>query len=146
MPAEQTFTNHTRFDPPYHFLLAPIFLINLFVVIGFGWKTFHVEPFLSLWRVVVALGLLLIVGLSRSYALRVQNRVIRLEEQLRIAALRPIPSAGDPRAISMEQFIALRFASDEEAPALARRAATENLSPNQIKEAVQNWKPDLHRV
>ena len=146
MPAEQSFANHTRFDPPYHFFLVPVFLVNLLVAIVFAWKTFRVEPFLSLWRVVVALGLLLMVGLFRSYALRVQNRVIRLEEQLRFAALRPTLNASDLQVLSMGQLIALRFASDAEAATLARRAVAESLSPKQIKQAVQNWKPDLHRV
>lgn len=146
MPAEQNFANHMRLDPAYHYFLMPVFLLNLFISIGLAFKTFRVDAFLSLWRVVVAGALFMAASLLRNYALRVQDRVIRLEEQLRLAALLPAAEAAVLGSLSVRQMIALRFASDTEAPQLAIRAAAEQLTPKQIKAAVTHWRSDLHRV
>ena len=147
MPKEQTYANHVRFDPAFHYFLAPVFLLNFLVSIGLAFKTFHAEPLLSLWRIVVAAALFAAVGLLRVYALRVQDRTIRLEECGRLAAL--LPHSESSRLISqltMRQLIALRFASDAELPALAARAAQETLTPKGIKQAVLHWRSDPHRI
>jgi hypothetical protein len=82
----------------------------------------------------------------RHYALRNQNRIIRLEEQLRLADLLPEEQLGLIDALTMEQFIALRFASDAEVSELARRAVFEKLTPPQIKESIVSWRADDYRV
>jgi hypothetical protein len=84
-----------------------------------------------------------VVALVRSYGLKVQDRAIRAEERLRHFVL-----TGQPldKRLRMGQIVALRFATDEEMPALAKRAAEESLTPKQIKEAIKVWKADLRRV
>lgn len=89
----------------------------------------------------VTFGLLLLAFTARMYTIQNQNRIIRLEESIRFRLL-----GVDPAGITMQQFIALRFASDAEVPALAARAVHEHLEPKQIKEAIVNWRPDVDRV
>ena len=95
------------------------------------------------WLVVVAGALFLLNAKQRDYSLRVQDRVIRLEERLRIAALMP---AVDTRALTMRQLIALRFASDAELPALVYRTLNENLDGKAIKAAITDWRTDVERI
>ena len=138
----QNFANHTRLDPLFHFFVLPVFLITFIVTVVLlvqhpGW--------LSAWRVVVALALLLAVLKMRMYALKVQDRVIRLEERLRLAGLMPSQRA-QIMLLSEDQLIGLRFAADEEVVALAGRAATEKLGRKDIKKAVKNWRGDHWRV
>jgi hypothetical protein len=95
----------------------------------------------------VVTALLLIVFIKmRSYALRVQDRIIRLEETLRLREILPPALQSYIQQLAPGQFIALRFASDEELPARVAEALKENLSPDQIKRRIQTWRPDTFRV
>lgn len=137
MPA-QTHKNHARFDPKFHFFLIPLCLICFIASIVHVVHQ-HTPP--NVLLVPVTFGLLMLAFVARIYALQVQNRVIRLEENVRLHALNVNPSG-----LSMQQMIGLRFASDEETPALAARAVAENLTSKQIKAAIVNWRADLDRV
>jgi Family of unknown function (DUF6526) len=146
MAAPQTYKNHTRFDPAWHFFVMPILLINIILMV---WLLFHWGPqhnHLHKWWIVLALGLFVLCGQVRGYAVKNQDRIIRLEERLRYATLLPAAELPLLQSLTLKQMIALRFASDAELPALALRAATENLTPKQIKESIQIWRPDIHRV
>ena len=139
----QTYANHTRFDPAFHFFLAPVLFITL---IGTIVHLVRHPGLYSAWHVVLVLALLVLATLCRTYALKVQDRVIRLEERMRLALLLPEAQRAHIAELSVKQLVALRFASDAEAPALAERVWTENLTPNQIKQAIQVWRPDTFRV
>ncbi len=139
----QTFANHVRFDPPYHFFVAPVFfLLAIAGTVHFIWRPgWH-----SALMFVVAVALMTAVLKIRTYALRVQDRVIRLEEQLRLTLLLPEPLRSRIPELTEGQLIALRFASDAELAKLTERALSEKLSRADIKKAIQTWRPDYWRV
>ena len=150
MPEQQSFKNHARLDPPQHFIAAPILFINFIacVVMTVRIAISHEPQMLGLhiWLTLVSLALLVVVVNMRLKDLRVQDRVIRLEERLRYAAiLQPADLAASSK-LSFRQIIALRFASDAELPSLIARAIAEGLTPKQIKESVTNWRGDDLRV
>jgi len=146
----QTFANHTRFDPAFHFFAAPVLLLGLllalvhfFAHITQGDFRDHFHAFLL---IVLALVLLTLALKSRAYSLKVQDRVIRLEERLRLATLLPEPLRARIPELTEAQLVGLRFASDAEIPKLVERTLKENLSRKDIKKAIQNWRPDYWRV
>jgi len=148
--APQSFPNHTRFDPLFHFFLIPIFgiglvmtLVHFFAHITEGDFRDHFHSFLL---IVLASALLVWLFKTRLYALRVQDRVIRLEERLRLMQLLPETLRARIPEITEDQLCGLRFASDAEIPRLAERALNEKLSRKQIKQAVQSWRPDHWRI
>lgn len=146
MPKSQSYSSHTRFDPPFHFALLPILLINLIFSV---YATIHHWPQhreLFLWWIVMSIALIILALRSRDGALKAQDRVIRLEERLRFAALLPATELGRSHALSERQLVALRFAPDAEVAALVNRALAENLTPKQIKQAIGTWRPDHFRV
>jgi hypothetical protein len=139
----QTFANHGKLDPAFHFFLVPVlFICFIFSVIFL----FHRINALHIWLVVFSLMALLLSFKTRIYALKVQDRIIRLEERLRLAAL--LPEALKPQIprLTERQLIALRFAADEELPLLVEKTLRENLDPKAIKRSIQNWRPDYWRV
>jgi hypothetical protein len=139
----QTYANHTRWDPPFHFFALPVFLLlALAGVVHFIW-----HPGLHIGLMfVVAVALATAVLKIRLYSLRVQDRVIRLEEQLRLASLLPEPLRLRIPELTPSQLVGLRFASDAELPGLVQRALSEKLSQADIKKSIQNWRPDYFRV
>ena len=139
----QNFANHGRFDPWYHFFLAPVFLIMLIASIVHLVR--HPHPRESV-HVVVAFAFSFLLFKLRTYPFKVQDRVIRLEERLRLATLLPEPLRARIDELDIRQLIALRFASDPEIPALVERTLNEKLAPKQIKQAIQNWRADNFRV
>jgi hypothetical protein len=146
MAQPQSFKNHARFDPPFHFFILPLLLLNLIFAI---YTTVHYWPrhmYHYLWWIVISVVLFVMAGIFRGYALKNQDRLIRLEEQLRLADLLNEDQLGLIDALTVDQFIGLRFASDAEVAALAQRAVTENLDRKQIKQAIINWRPDNQRI
>ena len=146
MPTPQTFKNHTRFDPLLHFFVIPILFINLIVTITVAVQQRNHPLFLHLWLVVMALALLGLAAVARSSALRAQNRVIRLEERLRLGTLISPPDSAHIHELTTRQLVALRFASDAELPDLVHKTLTQRLEPKAIKQSIVTWRPDHERV
>jgi predicted PurR-regulated permease PerM len=146
----QTYANHRRFDPPFHFFIAPVFVAGLIMsIVHFIANFLHNdwrENFHAFLLVVLAVACLMLVFMVRVYSLKVQDRVIRLEERLRLMQLMPEPLRSRIPELTLDQLIALRFASDAEVVQLAERAMNENLTRKQIKIAIQHWRPDYLRV
>ena len=139
----QTFANHVRFDPPFHYFIAPVFVISWILSVVVAVR--H-PGFLHFWIVIFNTALVVAVTRFRQYALKVQDRVIRLEERLRLASLLSDSLRPQIAKLSEGQLIALRFASDEEVAELVERTLSTNLAPADIKKAIKNWRPDYWRV
>lgn len=146
----QTFANHTRLDPPFHFFMLPVFGIALIVaLVNFFYHLPTRSAFHSLHAFLIVLfaaALLVMAFKTRLYSLKVQDRVIRLEERLRLMQLLPEPLRSRIPELSEGQLVALRFASDAELPKLVERTLNEKLSRADIKKAIQHWRPDYWRV
>jgi hypothetical protein len=146
MPTAQSFENHTRWDPAMHFFVFPVVTLNFFFAI---YATIHHWPdhaHLYLWWIVAAAALATLAFRCRMNDLKVQDRIISLEERLRLAAILPVPEIHHIAELDAKQLIALRFASDEELPALVHKTLTQGLEPAAIKKSITHWRPDNHRV
>jgi hypothetical protein len=139
----QNLKNHTRLDPPFHIVLSLVILVNL--VYSVVHLVRHVS-WRSGWFVVLSLAVVIVFIRMRSYPVKVQDRVIRLEERLRLQSLAPAEWHTQIYRLSEDQLIALRFAADDEVVALAKQALEENLSRKQIKERIRSWRADEWRV
>jgi hypothetical protein len=139
----QTYANHTRWDPPFHFFVMPVFLlVAVGATVHFIWRPGLHSALMFVTAVALATAVLKI----RLYALRVQDRVIRVEERQRMAALLAEPLRSRIPELTVGQLVGLRFASDAELPALVERTLSEKLSKSDIKKAIQTWRPDYLRV
>ena len=142
---QQSFANHTRFFPLFHFFVLPVLGLNfLWSILRWYKAGFSASGLAS---VVVALALVAGFLSARVMALSVQDRVIRLEEQLRYQRL--LPADLQPRIgeFTVAQLVALRFACDAELPALARRVLEEKIQERKaIKQMVKTWRPDYQRA
>jgi len=143
MSEPQGVKNHGRFDPPYHFFLTVVSIASVIIAVIHCVQRFS---FNSVWLVVVSLAALVVVARMRQYPLKVQDRVIRLEERLRLQALAPAEWHAQIYRLSEDQLIGLRFAADDEVVELAKQALEHNLNRKQIKERIKSWRPDYWRV
>jgi hypothetical protein len=142
-PAAQNLKNHARFDPAFHVVTFLVLFVNLIVAIVFLVK----HPcFYSAWLVVLSVAVFIPYMKLRTYPLKVQDRVIRLEERLRLQELAPEEWHTQLYRLSEDQLIGLRFASDDEVVELAKQALEHNLSRKQIKERIKDWRADNWRV
>lgn len=141
--ADQSFKNHTKWDPPFHFFLMPVVVITLFYAVKHAWAYPNA---MTLWLVTLTVALFVWLLKTRLYALRVQDRLIRLEERLRMEKLLPPELTARLDELRVSQFVGLRFASDGELADLTRRALDERLDQKQIKAAIQKWRPDQTRI
>lgn len=139
----QDFKNHARFDPPYHFFLITVFLANIVIAIVYA---VHHLCFYSIWLVVLSIAAFVALFKVRLYPLKVQDRVIRLEERLRLQALAPVEWHAQISRLSESQLIGLRFAGDDEVAELAKQALELGLDRKQIKQRIRNWRADEWRV
>jgi hypothetical protein len=142
---EQNFANHAKTVPAFHFFVLPVLLLNV------GWSVYRWK--VSLWSldgavwVLTSVAILMGFLLARMFALSVQDRVIRMEERLRCERL--LPQDLQPRIVEFEpgQLISLRFASDPELPALARKVLDEKIKDRKaIKQQIKNWRSDYLRA
>ncbi len=139
----QSYASHARYVPGFHFFALPVLLINAIVWIVNAVRHPGVD---TAWGAVVAIAIFLAVFYARGMALRVQDRVIRLEETLRLTRLMPSRGADIAR-LSRDHLVALRFASDAEVPGLVDRVlAGELATRREIKAAVRSWRADHLRA
>ncbi|HYX26324.1 MAG TPA: DUF6526 family protein [Thermoanaerobaculia bacterium] len=146
--ADQTFATHRKLVPGFHLVTLGILAINLI------WSLVRVVfpiPFVPvqdrLWNVAVAVALALLGWYVRNFPLRAQDRIIRLEERLRLERLLPPDLRGRIGELSTGQLIALRFASDAEVPELTRVVLDQDVkSQDEIKKKVRDWRADHLRM
>jgi hypothetical protein len=144
MAEDQTYKSHRRYMPWHHFVVQPILTANFIIQVS---RAIDEPTFSGIWPAVVGLALLIFSFTARSMALKAQDRVIRLEEQMRLARLLPANEQDIIEKLRPGQLIALRFASDQDVVELARRClAGEFNSANDIKKSIGSWRPDLLRV
>lgn len=141
--APQNLKNHGRLDPLFHFFLAYVLIANM--IIAIVWVVRR-PGFESAWFLVLSVAAFLALFRVRQYPLKVQDRVIRLEERLRLEALAPEEWHTQIYRLSEDQLIGLRFAADDEVVELAKQALEHNLNRKQIKERIKEWRPDHWRV
>jgi hypothetical protein len=140
----QSYKSHRRYIPAYHFFVLPIIAINVVV------EAVRLARFPTLyhaWVLLFAVALAVFANFPRFMAARVQDRVIRLEERMRLVRLLPAELQGRIDDLRPSQLVALRFASDEEVPGLARRVFDGELTKaDQIKKEIRTWRPDHLRM
>lgn len=146
MPSPQSYAHHTRWDPLFHFFILPVFALAVIVAVVHFFMHIHHHPLHGGLLVLLAVATLLAIAKIRLYSLKVQDRLIRLEERLRLATLLPEPLRSRIPDLTERQLVALRFASDAEVAALVQRALTEKLSGSDIKKSIKTWRPDNFRV
>ena len=143
--ASQSYATHRRFFPLFHFFAIPLLVINLIVRIIYAWM--HRGARLVWWEVAVALALLAVAFASRVMALTVQNRLIRLEETIRLQRCLPDDLRGRVGELSSGQLIALRFCGDDEVAGLTRSVLDGKLKGREeIKKQIKTWRPDTMRA
>lgn len=140
----QSFENHTKNVPLFHFVVAPILLVNLL------WAFYRLvtqSSVSNLMSALLAVGLMLLFFFARTFALGVQDRVIRLEERLRLDRILPDDLSPSINDYTTNQLVALRFASDDELPDLSRKILDEGISDRKtIKKMIINWRADHQRI
>jgi hypothetical protein len=140
---QQSYADHGRTDPAFHFFLVPISALTIIVALV---NAVRHPGFNSAWLVLVSVAAGVALFKMRLYSLKVQDRLIRLEERLRLQQFLAEPLRSRISDLTVGQLVALRFASDAELPALVTRALNEKLSKDDLKKSVTAWRPDFFRV
>ena len=143
----QNFNNHTRYFPLHHFIITPLTLIYFFWTcykIFLEWSAVSWQT--HTYNLIPAIVLVLIPILSRVYALKNQDRIIRLEMRQRYFELSGSAFREKERKLRLSQIVALRFASDEELVPLVNRTIKESMRSQEIKKSIKNWQEDKRRV
>lgn len=140
----QSYKNHAKLVPLYHYVLTAILLVNF---LAMAYHAVREPDMYHLWAVVMAAALIMIALFARVFALKAQDRVIRLEERLRMRELLPQELKSRIQDFTPDQLVALRFASDAELPDLAATVLRDNIQTRDaIKKLVKNWRADEHRL
>lgn len=138
----QTYANHAKLEPAYHFAAFGILVVNLGYAVLQLWRA---PAFATGLQLALAVALLILFLAVRVFALSVQDRVIRLEERLRLERLLPEELRARIPELSVPQLVALRFASDGELSELVRSVLEERLEREAIKRRIKDWRPDYQR-
>ncbi len=142
-PKVQNLKNHARLDPLFHFLIMPVILITVLVA---AYEITQRPNLADAWFFILSVATLLAFLKIRTYALKVQDRVIRLEETLRMERILPEPLKARMGELNEGQFVALRFAPDAELVVLVEKTLANHWSGKEIKQNIVNWRPDFFRV
>jgi len=141
---DQNFKNHAKMVPAYHYLMTPMLVLPS-LYLGYGVVDDFSRAGLAVF--ILSVGVVFAAFFARWFALGVQDRVIRLEEQLRMERLLPAELKQRIPEVTTEQMIALRFAPDEELPGLVFKALSERISDRKtLKQAINNWRADHQRI
>jgi hypothetical protein len=144
MAETQTYATHRRWVPYFHFFALPILALNVLVQIYYLYRHFSVW---AVWGLVVSFALLALPVAIRSMATTAQDRIIRLEETLRLQRCLPPDMRGRIGELTTGQLVGLRFCCDEEVPELTRAVFGGELKGREdIKRRIKNWRPDTLRV
>src|ERR1700679_2392161 len=143
MTEPQNFANHTRRDPLFHFIAVPLMLANF--IISIVWAVQR-PNFHHIWFAVFSFAVLVLTLMVRMYSAKVQDRVIRLEERLRLQSLAPQEWHAQIYKLTEDQLIGLRFAPDDEVVDLAKQPLEQSLTRKQIKERIKSWRADNWRI
>ena len=142
--SDQNFKNHAKVVPAYHYWMTPMIVLPSPYL---GYRAVVAFSFADLVTFIFSVGVVLAAFFARWFALGVQDRVIRLEEQLRMEKLLPEELKQRIPEVTTEQMIALRFASDEELTGLVFTALSEGISDRKtLKQAIKNWRADNQRI
>ena len=147
-PRPQHLKNHASIDPMFHYVALGLLLFGLILGVAVFVQSLHKDTdlLIGLWMLLVSVVLIVIAFKARIYPLKVQDRVIRLEERLRLAMLLSETMRHRIHELTEDQLIGLPFASDDEVPELVHEALEKKLNRQQIKERIQNWRADHFRV
>lgn len=144
MSKPQSYSNHVRIVPLFHLFVLPVLFVNV------GWtiyRLFHEISFATIFGLILAIALLTGFTYARIFALKVQDRIIRLEMNLRLMKI--LPADLQPRIgeFTIDQLVGMRFASNEELPEMARKVLADHIPDRKtIKKMVKNWQPDEARA
>jgi len=141
--APQNLKNHGRLHIPYHVVAFFVLIVNLGVTVTHDVRHFS---YWNTWIVVLSVVVFIPYFLIRMFPMKVQDRVIRLEERLRLQSLAPAEWHTQLYQLTEDQLIGLRFAADDEVVELAKKALEENLNRKQIKERIRSWRADYWRI
>ncbi|MDQ2766949.1 MAG: DUF6526 family protein [Gemmatimonadota bacterium] len=142
----QTFANHRRFFPLYHYVALPILTLNILMTLVYAYRHPGSMKW-NVWQIIVAVALAVAVLASRTSTLIVQNRLIRLEQRIRLGMILPENLRTRIQELTVGQLIGLRFASDGEVPGLVQRCLSGELKgAEDVKKAIATWQTDLLRA
>jgi len=142
--AEQSYASHAKNVPLFHYVLLPILMVNL---VFSAYRVWQQPGMASLWTLVMAFAFILTALFARVFALRAQDRLIRLEERMRMRELLPADMQARINDFTPDQLVAIRFASDAELPALAATVLNGNIQKRaEVKKLIKNWRADHCRV
>jgi len=142
--AEQSYASHAKNVPLFHYVLLPILMVNL---VFSAYRVWQEPGMASLWTLVMAFAFILTALFARVFALRAQDRLIRLEERMRMRELLPADMQARINDFTPDQLVAIRFASDAELPALAATVLNGNIQKRaEVKKLIKNWRADHCRV